>query len=105
MVYLYFSNAQKVKFLIKDFPSKCDQVHSFLLIWSHLLKESLMENSIFWTVQAADEECFVLKFFWDLVKLINDVIFAPYFFFEIFNVNFTIFIWRNNFFAVVLKSS
>ena len=25
-------------FSIKDFFSKCDQIHSFLRIWSHLLK-------------------------------------------------------------------
>ena len=34
-------------FSIKDFFSKCDQIRSFLLIWSHLLKKSLMENFIF----------------------------------------------------------
>ena len=38
--------AQKMKFSIKDFFSKCDQICSFLLIWSHLLKKSLMENFI-----------------------------------------------------------
>ena len=35
------------KFTIKDFFSKCDQIRSFLRIWSHLL---LMENSIYWAV-------------------------------------------------------
>ena len=39
--------AQKMKFSIKDFFSKCDQISSFLRIWSHLLKKSLMENFIF----------------------------------------------------------
>ena len=39
--------AQKMKFIIKDFSSKCDQIRSFLLIWSHLRKKSLMENIIF----------------------------------------------------------
>ena len=40
--------AQKLKFFIKDFFSKCDQIHqSCLRIWSHLLKKSLMENLIF----------------------------------------------------------
>ena len=33
-----------MKFSIKDFFSKCDQIHSFLRIWSHLLKKSLMEG-------------------------------------------------------------
>ena len=39
--------AQKMKFSIKDFFSKCDQIHSLLLIWSHLLKKSFIENFIF----------------------------------------------------------
>ena len=39
-----------MKFSIKDFLSKCDQIHSFLRIWSHLLKKSLMENVIFCAV-------------------------------------------------------
>ena len=42
--------AQQMKFPIKDFLSKCDQIHSFLLNWSHLLKKSLMENFIFCAV-------------------------------------------------------
>ena len=42
--------AKKMKFSIKDFFSKCDQIHSFLRIWSHLLKKSLIENSIFCAV-------------------------------------------------------
>ena len=36
-----------MKFSIKEFFSKCDQIRSFLWIWSHLLKKSLMENFIF----------------------------------------------------------
>ena len=45
---IMFSNtAQKMKFLIKDFFSKCDQIRRKLQIWSHLLKKSLMENSTF----------------------------------------------------------
>ena len=39
--------AQKMKFSIKDFFSKCEQIRSFMRIWSHLLKKSLMENFIF----------------------------------------------------------
>ena len=38
------NTAQKVKFLLKNFCSKCDQIHSFLRIWSHLLEKSLMET-------------------------------------------------------------
>ena len=36
-----------MKFFIKGFFSKCDQIRSFLLIWSHLPKKFLMENFIF----------------------------------------------------------
>ena len=35
-----------MKFSIKYFFSKCDQINSLLRIWSHLLKKSLMENFI-----------------------------------------------------------
>ena len=38
--------AQKMKFSIKDFFSKCGQIRRFLRIWSHLMKKSLMENFI-----------------------------------------------------------
>ena len=42
--------AQKIKFSIKAFFSKCNQIRSFPRIWPHLLKKSLMENIIFCTV-------------------------------------------------------
>ena len=41
-----------MKFSIKDFSSKCDQIRSKLRIWSHLLKKLLMENFIFCAVMA-----------------------------------------------------
>ena len=44
--------AQKMKFSIKDFFSYCDQIRSFLRIWSDLLKKSLMENFMFCAVIA-----------------------------------------------------
>ena len=40
-----------MKFSIKDFFSKCDQIRSFLRIWEHLLKKFLMENFIFRVVE------------------------------------------------------
>ena len=46
--------AQKTKFSIKDFLSKCDQIRRKLRIWSHLLKKSLMENFIFCSVFSSD---------------------------------------------------
>ena len=39
-----------MKFSIKDFFSKSDQIRSFLRIWLHLLKKFLMENFIFCAV-------------------------------------------------------
>ena len=41
-----------MKFSIKDFFRKCDQIRSFLRISSRLLKKSLMENLIFCAVYA-----------------------------------------------------
>ena len=44
------STAQKMKFSIKDFFSKGNQIRSFLRIWPHLQKKSLMEDFIFCAV-------------------------------------------------------
>ena len=44
----------KKKFTIKDFSSKCDQIRSFLRIWSHLLEKSLMKNFIFCAAKVRD---------------------------------------------------
>ena len=43
--------AQKMKFSIKDFFSKCDQIRKKLPIWSHLVNKSFMENYIFFVVK------------------------------------------------------
>ena len=51
--YFPYYTAQKMKFSIKNFFSKWDQIRSFLQIWSHLLKTSLMENFIFCPVSVA----------------------------------------------------
>ena len=44
------TTAQKMKFSIMGFFSKCDQTRSFLRIWSYLLKKFLMENFSFCVV-------------------------------------------------------
>ena len=44
------ATAQKIKFSIEDFFSKCDQIGKKLEIWSQLLNKSLMENFIFCAV-------------------------------------------------------
>ena len=46
----YVSLHKKMKFSIKDFFSKCDQIRRILRIWLHLLKKSLMENFTFCAV-------------------------------------------------------
>ena len=48
-----------MRFFIKDFFSKCDQIRRKLRIWSHLLKKSLMENFIFCAApqQSNDIDC------------------------------------------------
>ena len=40
-----------MKFSIKDFFNKCDQILRKLRIWSDLLKKSLMENFTFCAVK------------------------------------------------------
>ena len=46
------ATAQNMKFSIMDFFSECDQILSFVRIWSHLLKKSWTEMSFFvqWAV-------------------------------------------------------
>ena len=44
-----------MKFSIKDLFSKCDQIRSYLRIWSHLLKKSSMENFIFLCSDSSSE--------------------------------------------------
>ena len=55
-----------MKFAIKDFSSKYDQIRRFLRIWSHLQKKSLMENFIFCAVTLKQylrclSECFFIE--------------------------------------------
>ena len=50
----YKQHWTKMKFSIKDFFSKCDQIHWKLRIWSYLLEKSLIENFIFCAVQFND---------------------------------------------------
>ena len=47
--------AEKMKFFVKDFFSKCDQIRRFSRIWSYLQKKSLTENFIFCAVEADEE--------------------------------------------------
>ena len=53
---------QKMKFFVKDFFSKCGQIHRELRIWSDLLKKSLMQNFIFCAVLGLDQTLPKLNF-------------------------------------------
>ena len=57
---------QKMKFSIKDFFSKCEQIRSFLRIWSLLLKKSLMKIFIFCAVR--------VEFIWGPVLIRGNVV-------------------------------
>ena len=50
IIKFYTRTAQSMKFSIKDFFSKCDQIYRNLQIWSHLLMKSLIEYFIFCVV-------------------------------------------------------
>ena len=50
-----------MKFSIKDLFCKCDQIRSFLWIWSHLLKKSLKENFIFCAVSGTDLDALLVQ--------------------------------------------
>ena len=49
-------HSKKMKFSMRNFFSKCEQIRSFLRIWSNILKKSLMENFIFCRVKEALRE-------------------------------------------------
>ena len=69
MSWIFLINtAQKMKFCIKDFCSKCEQIQDFLRIWSRLLKKPLLENFIFCTVKypwvdpLKDKKCIAITY-------------------------------------------
>ena len=73
-----YSTAQKMKFSIKDFSSNCEQIRSFLRIWSHLLEKSLVENFIFCAVLNSPSDYFeslplhyFLSIFFNVTRLFN----------------------------------
>ena len=45
-----------LRFFIKNFFSKCDQIRRKLWIWSHLLKKFLMENFYFCAVTVGQKK-------------------------------------------------
>ena len=59
--FFFYIIAQKMKFSTKDFFSKSDQIRTFLRIWSHLQKKSLMENFIFCAVYIVSIELVTVR--------------------------------------------
>ena len=66
-----------MKFPIKDFFSKYDQIHRRLRIWWHLLKKSLMENLV---KNKKQKTCalFLSQIFFSLIKIISSQRKIPY---------------------------
>ena len=65
-----------MEFSIKDFFSKCDQIRSFLQIWSHLLKKSLMENFMIY-LQRDPISFIIIPLRKDLLQILNNQIIYP----------------------------
>ena len=63
-----------MKFSIKDFFSKCDQIRRKLQIWSHSLKKSFTENFIFCAVYSYDEFGMKTRYWQRFFELYPDVI-------------------------------
>ena len=68
MLIIVMFTVQKMKFSIKDFYSKCDQIPSFLRIWSYLLKKPFVGKFIFRAVVLVLYDCFPV-----LAKMPEDV--------------------------------
>ena len=63
-----------MKFSIKNFFSKCDQIRKKLQIWSHLLKKFLMENFIFYAVSHFKSNSKLPNYqSWNYISLFGDV--------------------------------
>ena len=68
------TTAQKMKFSIKYFLSKCDRIRSKLRLWSHLLKKALMENFIFCAVYFGQVEQYSMERLLEFAFILN----SPY---------------------------
>ena len=66
-----------MKFSIKDFSSKCDQIRRFLRIWSQLLKKFLMENFFLCAVCKKPNDArvplYTYEYFWATPSLVYNV--------------------------------
>ena len=64
---------QKLKFSIKNFFSKCDQIRRKLRIWPRLLKKSLMESFIFYAVLYAKNDFLIWTIFYEINLTLVDL--------------------------------
>ena len=77
MLILRFDTAQKMKFSIKHFFSKCDQIRSFLRIWSRLLQKPLSGKLHFlYSVKYSNHIDIGRKLFGNLSSTISDILFS-----------------------------
>ena len=53
----------------KDFFSKCDQIHRKLLIWSHLLKNSLIQDFTFCAVEPICENIYICIYIYNITYI------------------------------------
>ena len=65
--------SQKMKFSIKGFFGKCDQIRRKLQIWSHSPKKSIMENFIFCAVFDVEMQITSCKFKTKVHVLVIDI--------------------------------
>ena len=82
------NTAQKLKFSIMDFFSKCDKIRRKLRIWSHLMKKSLQRNFIFCAVKVEIEKIYNIYLLQSFNRRCNRYladIFDKSFFFNKFN--------------------
>ena len=81
----------KMKFSIKHFFSRCDQIRTFLRIWSHLLTKSVTENFIFYaayspfweTISLLLTQSYFQTFYWQLLYAFVKCMFFLFFFLKL----------------------
>ena len=98
-----------MKFSINDLSSKCDQIRRKLLIWSHLLKKSLMK---IWKIDFCSnlgKNCrkmvycpFFFFFFENLVVFPRNN--AKWKFFEFLTFHKKFHVWQDSCFAVIIEN-
>ena len=77
ITWTYIALDKKMKFSIKHFFSKCDQIRSFLRIWSRLLQKPLSGKLHFlYSVKYSNHIDIGRKLFGNLSSTISDILFS-----------------------------